>query len=109
MALRLAGLVPAYWIARGVENDSAKSTIGTEGGQVARTTSINSEYGRQRSTGYRIVKTSTAGGRTRTKSLNRSPVPSNPGRSTSFSKRFSSLYFTLLALIVVNRPSRSQS
>ncbi len=81
---RFAGFVAAYWIAKGVEKDSATSTSGSETGQATRTKLSNSEYERCWLFGYRTVTVSNSPGRASTKYLNSSPVPSIPGRSTSF-------------------------
>jgi hypothetical protein len=81
--VRFTGLVAAYWIARGVEKDSATSINGPEIGQAARTNFSSSEYGRYCSVGYRTVMTSNVSGSAAMNSENSSPVPSMPGRSTS--------------------------
>jgi len=81
---RLAGLVAAYWIARGVEKDSATSINSSETGQAARTMFSSSKYERVRSVGYRTVTISNIPGSAAANAENSFPVPSIPGSSTSF-------------------------
>jgi hypothetical protein len=71
-------------MASGVEKDSAMSMNGSEIGQAARTKFSSSEYERDWSLGYRTVTVSNASGSAAINPENSSPVPSIPGRSTSF-------------------------
>src|SRR5580693_10704832 len=80
---RFGGRVAANIAASGVENDSATSTNGVSAGTISATKGRRSSYERNRCAGYLPTITSSVGGRCETKSANKVPVPSRPGKSTS--------------------------
>jgi hypothetical protein len=83
--VRFGGFEAANCSARGVENDSARSTNGSVLGTAAYTRGTNSRYERNWVDGYATAKPVNVLGSAARKPANSFPVPSKPGRST---KRF---------------------